>query len=132
MTASNTRVSQPSQPAQGLEWSRSGLYSVDSAEGYQVFTRKVSGQWLYLAYCPKEKITKNGERWFFRELEYKERYEIGEQVPPAFSFRGMTAQMLLGVFGEKKFGGTESALAAAKEVCWLDWVEQNNNKHGDG
>ena len=130
MTASNSGVSQVSQPAQGLEWSESGLYSVDSIEGYQVFVRKRYGQWFYSAYCSKEKITKNGDRWFFRELEYKEQYEIGERVPPAYDYRTLTAQLLLGMFAENDYGGTEAAQAAAKEACWLDWVEQNN-KNGD-
>lgn len=130
MTASNCRVSQPSQADQGLEWSRADLYSVETVEGYQVVVQKVCGQWFYSSFGPCEKIIKNGDRWFFRGYEYKERYEVGDVVPPAFSFRGMTARMPLGVFSEQDFGGTEAAQDAAKESCWLDWLEQNN-KNGN-
>ncbi|MDH5612198.1 MAG: hypothetical protein OEY66_07060 [Gammaproteobacteria bacterium] len=123
MTASNCRVSQVSQ---GFEWYRADLYSVETVEGYRVMVQKVGGRWVYSAFSPCEKIIRNGDRWFFRGFEYKDRYEIGEQVPPAFDFRGMTASMPLGCFRDVDFGGTEPAMAAAKDACWLDWLNNNN------
>jgi len=122
VTASNSMVSQASQV---MRWDRVDLYRLESSEGYQIVAmRIVNGGWVYLASGPKEKLTQNNGRLFFRGIEYKARYQQGEQVPPMYSYRGQTARQYIGHFHQSAHGTTDAALAAAKSACDQDLADQ--------
>ena len=107
-----------------MEWQRVEISALESGHGYRILASCVAEVWCYIAYGPEEKITQEDGRRFFRGIEYKERYAIGEQVPPAYSYRTMSTRHPLGVFRENCFGGTDAALVAAKEACVLDFEFQ--------
>lgn len=112
--------------SQGFEWIRMHVFVTESDTGYRVLLTKQAGSWIYQAFGPEEKIHKDGDRVFFGELEYKWRYRRGEQVPPAYSYRSKSARRFLSLYRAKDFGSNEEALAAAKNACWQDWVNNNN------
>lgn len=104
------------------------MYSLDSDAGYMIRVTPVipaAGEWVYTAYGPSHQIKKDGERVMFEGLEYKTRYAIGEEVPPAYSMRTKVTCRLLGGFHSRKHGGTDPALAAAKAAC-----DQHLNQYG--
>ncbi len=115
MTAKNHRVSQVSHPE--MEWERTGMYISESSEGYLIAAAKTKGVWCYVASGPKVKTETNGGVLSFQGVPYKAVYRQGEQVPPMYDYRSMTARQLLGMFRADKYGSNEAALAAAKLVC---------------
>lgn len=121
MTASNPRVSQASQ--EWMVWERTSRTTVSTLEGYLIRAQGVGDAWIYFAYGPETKLVKVKdslffeERLFFEELEYKVRYEIGEEIPPAYNARTMTARRTIGAFRSNQCGGTDAALFQAKKAC---------------
>ena len=117
-----------SQVSQYWEWERTDLLAVESLGGYKVRALCVSGVWIYSAYSPEEKIIQRGSAWFFRDIEYKLRYEIGERVPPAYNYQTKRAALLIGCFREDTYGNTDAALAKAKAACVQDFEEQQTKR----
>lgn len=104
------------------------MYTLDSDAGYMIRVTPVYpsvGEWVYLAYGPNHKVEKVGDCLVFEGLEYKSKYELGEEVPPAYSYRTMLASRFLDGFHSKQHGGTDQALVAAKAAC-----EQHRNQYG--
>lgn len=123
MTADISTVSQVSQPS--MQWERVDLMRVESREGYQIVAMKMEdGAWVYIASGPKEKVVQENGRMYFRGLEYKARYQQGDQVPPMYSYKGLLARQYIGHFHQVTYGTTESALAAAKAACAEDLAAQ--------
>ena len=114
MTASNSMVSQVSRP---MSWSRISKYVSESSAGYRVAAVQQNSQWVFTAAGPEEPLDRSDADLFFRGAEYKTSYKLGEEVPPSYSYRTMTARAALGVFRASNHGGNESGLAAAKQAC---------------
>jgi hypothetical protein len=101
-----------------LKFERTGMFWLDSSEGYRVMVSRVHGTeaWVYVAYAPARQVEKDSGRTVVAFIDplkgrmpLKVRYEQGEEVP--------TGRELLGCFPSLQHGGTEQAKAAAIASC---------------
>lgn len=121
VTPEKVMVSQVSQ----LEWTRVNKYSLQSPEGYQVTACKCDASWNFIASSPYEETKVKDEGRFFHGVQYKARYDIGDEIPPAFNIRTGKARRCLGVYRQDDFDSADDAREAAKAACLKDWLSCN-------
>lgn len=102
-----------------MEWERVSKFAISSDEGYLIRVQEVNDAWVYLAYGPHNQVKQKGGRMMFEDIEYKERYEIGEEVPPQYNYKTKKASRDLGGYHSSTHGSPAAALAAAKGACEL-------------
>lgn len=107
-----------------MNWERVERFAIESAEGYRILAQCMSGDWCYSVWGPSEKVSEINGRRYFRGFDYRARYQIGDRLPPAYSYRGMSGRLSLGYFHASAYTGTDEALAAAKAACEEDFEMQ--------
>lgn len=131
MTALNSGVSQVSQ----LDFERTGLYSLESKEGYMVRVTECGDDWLYMAYGPVRKQAREGKavvglidplKGF---MPFKAQYEMGEAIP--------TRRADLGLFRSADFDSPDAAKNAAILACERHYAavlmrEEDQTSYGVG
>lgn len=115
-----------------MNWVELGCDIYESDDGYLVSGVIVGiARWAYMAYGPMRPVTKDNGRVYFLGVEYKERYRLGEEVPPAYDYKKKAARAFIACRHSWRCGGRKVALMQARKACEQEAISTNQQSGGD-